>query len=601
MKCFLMLLTLLFLFGASIIVKAQISDNVAGNEPIVVPENIQSLLQQITEAENNEDWDSYYQLREQIIQAWQQVNPDVAKLYGNNSSGKPDNTADGAPEGIIRIQENQDIKNIPEKSKLQFNPTWGDDKIVFYGRANDISMDVSRNGDIYMAVSGRYDGSSTRDTVYILKSTNGGLNWTEWSKIFASTQNFKQVELMLFDGQIEGSGTQPSYILLFYLFDNGWLRVGRTETATPSWDYYTISGSASGGTTSQFAVDRNNSATNYRAICLYDSLEGSNNWMKAIRSEPTSYGTVWQDAHSLGYIGRDLDICYGWNGSVYAAFNGGSSGNLYARENTSYADPTSWQTIVTVAQGATDTTRHSQIIASREDIPNNIVALVFERQSGTEYDLYWALRPSGGTWGTMQWWVLTEENKWPALYSRKTTGNQIFRSVFERSLTGNTQPRSIRYKSFDGIIWPDSEPVSDPSIDVTGQEKPEVADIDGNTPVFAYIGGYLVNVYFDNFNWVPTGVNETSGSIPENYSLEQNYPNPFNPNTIIEYSIPENSFVSLKIYNVLGKEVSTLMNEEKNAGTYEVNFNASALSSGVYFYKLEAGNFVQTRKMILMK
>lgn len=601
MKYFLMVLTLLFLIGASIIVKAQISDNVAGHEPIFVPENIQSLLQQITEAENNEDWDLYFQLREQLIQAWQQVNPEVAKLYRTVSDGTPDVTADGAPVGTQRNDEGKVFEDLLEEPLIQNNPLWGDDKMIFDGYASDISMDITRNGDIYMAVLGRYDGSSTRDTVYVLKSTDGGENWTEWNKIYASTQNFKQVELMLFDGQIEGGGTQPSYILLFYLFDNGWLRVGRTETATPSWEYYTISGSASGGTASQFAVDRNNSSTNYRSICLYDSLSGSNNWIMAIRSEPSSYGTVWQDAHSLGYIGRDLDLCYGWDGSIYAAFNGGSTGNLYARENTSYADPASWQTIVTVVQGDTDTTRHSQIIASREDTPNNIVALVFEKQSGTEFDLYWALRPSGGTWGTMQGWVNPEENKWPALYSRKTTGNQIFRSVFERSATANFPPRSIRYKSFDGTIWTESEPVSDAASDVTGIQKPEVADIDGSTPVFAFVGGNYINVYFDNYSWIPSDVKEISGNLPEVYSLEQNYPNPFNPSTSIQFGIPENAFVSLKIYDVLGKEVVTLMNEEMNAGTYEVNFNASALSSGVYFYKLETGNFVQSRKMVLMK
>jgi hypothetical protein len=600
MKQFIIVFTFFSFLAASNIAQDQSADMVAGHESIVVPENIQSLLQQIQLAENNEDWNSYTQLREQLIQAWQQFNPEVAKLYRTVSGGTPDITSDGAPVGTQRTDDGESFQNFLEETRSWENPLWGDDKVVFNGRAADISMDVSRDGDIYMAISGRYDGSSARDTVYVLKSTDGGENWTEWSKIFASTQNFKQVELMLFDGQIEGSGTQPSYILLFYLFDNGWLRVGRTETATPLWNYYTISGSASGGTTSQFAVDRNNSATNYRAICLYDSLSGSNNWMKAIRSEPTSYGTVWQDAHSLGYIGRDLDLCYGWNGSVYAAFNGGSSGNLYARENTSYADPASWQTIVTVVQGTTDTTRHSQIIASREDIPNNIVALVFERQSGTEYDLYWALKQSGGTWGTMTGWVTTLEAKWPALYSRKVTGNQLFPGVFEQSEIGNSPPRSIRYKAYNGTSWSTSIQVSDPSIDVTGQEKPEVADINGNTPVFAYIGGYLINVYFDNFSWVPSDVNEGSNT-PETYSLTQNYPNPFNPSTTIKYSIPEQSFVKIKVFNLLGQEIAELVNQEQHIGNYQLSFDATNLPSGIYFYKLEAGNFVQTKKMILIK
>ena len=90
-------------------------------------------------------------------------------------------------------------------------------------------------------------------------------------------------------------------------------------------------------------------------------------------------------------------------------------------------------------------------------------------------------------------------------------------------------------------------------------------------------------------------------SIPNNFILEQNYPNPFNPSTTIMYSIPNSEFVTLKIYDVLGNELATLVNEEKPAGNYEVDFNAAGFSSGIYFYKLQAGNFVQTKKMILLK
>jgi hypothetical protein len=90
--------------------------------------------------------------------------------------------------------------------------------------------------------------------------------------------------------------------------------------------------------------------------------------------------------------------------------------------------------------------------------------------------------------------------------------------------------------------------------------------------------------------------------IPENYSVSQNFPNPFNPSTIIKYQIPQNSFVSLKVYNSLGQEVAALVNGMVSAGSYEVQLHSSDLSSGVYYYVIKAGeNFVQTKKMILMK
>lgn len=94
-------------------------------------------------------------------------------------------------------------------------------------------------------------------------------------------------------------------------------------------------------------------------------------------------------------------------------------------------------------------------------------------------------------------------------------------------------------------------------------------------------------------------------SAVDGFTLNQNYPNPFNPSTVISYRLPVTSNVSLKVYDILGNEIATLVNEEKSAGEYEVEFNTSSInhqpSSGIYFYQLKAGNFTQTKKMILLK
>ena len=85
------------------------------------------------------------------------------------------------------------------------------------------------------------------------------------------------------------------------------------------------------------------------------------------------------------------------------------------------------------------------------------------------------------------------------------------------------------------------------------------------------------------------------------YDLAQNFPNPYNPSTLITYSIAAQSNVTIKIYNVLGKLITTLVNENKEAGSYTVNFNAAGISNGVYFYKIQAGNYAATKKMLLLK
>lgn len=111
---------------------------------------------------------------------------------------------------------------------------------------------------------------------------------------------------------------------------------------------------------------------------------------------------------------------------------------------------------------------------------------------------------------------------------------------------------------------------------------------------------------FNPKNYIIIGITQLSGIVPENFLLQQNYPNPFNPSTVIRYSIPSNakgqaSNVKLIVYNSLGKEIFTLVNQEQSAGSYSVDFNANNLSSGIYFYTLKTEGYSDTKKMMLLK
>lgn len=117
-----------------------------------------------------------------------------------------------------------------------------------------------------------------------------------------------------------------------------------------------------------------------------------------------------------------------------------------------------------------------------------------------------------------------------------------------------------------------------------------------------FVQDFTHNTNFTDIQWPnPTAVNETGSGSPDSYELSQNYPNPFNPATSIAFNIGKKEFVTLKVYNVLGKEVSTLVNEDLAAGTHTVSFNAQDLASGVYFYTISTTDFKRTRKMILLK
>jgi hypothetical protein len=123
-----------------------------------------------------------------------------------------------------------------------------------------------------------------------------------------------------------------------------------------------------------------------------------------------------------------------------------------------------------------------------------------------------------------------------------------------------------------------------------------------------YTGGaaYTFDVVVDEVSLKRVGggteVKVRQSSIPDQYSLRQNYPNPFNPQTTISYSLPQTSTVTLRVYNVIGSEVASLVNNErKAAGSHTVLFNATGLSSGVYFYRLQTGNYIETKRMVLIK
>ena len=103
------------------------------------------------------------------------------------------------------------------------------------------------------------------------------------------------------------------------------------------------------------------------------------------------------------------------------------------------------------------------------------------------------------------------------------------------------------------------------------------------------------------FTAIITDVDELAENLPEEFRLQQNYPNPFNASTTIKYDIPMTSYVTLKVFDVLGREVTSLVNEVKQPGTYAVRWNASELGSGVYFYRLQAREYQQTKNLVLLR
>ena len=180
---------------------------------------------------------------------------------------------------------------------------------------------------------------------------------------------------------------------------------------------------------------------------------------------------------------------------------------------------------------------------------------------------------------------LTWENASNGLYP----DGEYFITAFKNTLYAAARIKyaTYLYKSTDrGDNWIFDDPVI-----------PNYAydmEISGNKIFLTSVDGLLYrDIQVTNTN--------DNNSVPKSFSLSQNYPNPFNPVTIISYALPKASHVTIKVYDILGREVTTLVNEEKNAGNYNAQFSAGKLASGIYLYKMQAGNFQETKKLLIMK
>jgi len=211
-------------------------------------------------------------------------------------------------------------------------------------------------------------------------------------------------------------------------------------------------------------------------------------------------------------------------------------------------------------------------------------------------------------------------------FKRSTDGGSVWSSDtrLTNAVNNSIFPNAIAFGQLLAVVWPDLRlnvykvyykvstngglnwstdlllsPVSNtgaasnPSIDASDSAAHVIWDDtrDGNPEIY-----YKKNIFS-----FPVGVTAVNSEVPSEFSLSQNYPNPFNPVTNIKFSLPKSGFVKLTIYDVVGREISMLINGELLAGSYNYDFDASQLAGGIYFYKLEADDFIQTKKMVLIK
>ncbi|RPI06953.1 MAG: T9SS C-terminal target domain-containing protein [Ignavibacteriae bacterium] len=208
-----------------------------------------------------------------------------------------------------------------------------------------------------------------------------------------------------------------------------------------------------------------------------------------------------------------------------------------------------------------------------------------------------AADPATGGWAAWDNFMVADTNRYHKMWDDGTHGDAVANDTIYTIQIAYSTTNTVGQVFKFGIGGSDNE---------TAFGLNHLENIDDTQPTatlntqFGSINPGKYNRW-DFTNKIPTGVAEQIAGVAKTFALDQNYPNPFNPSTVIRYSIPQDANVTLHVYNLIGQQVATLVNQKQVSGNYSVTFDASKLSSGVYFYQINAGQFVSTKKMLLLK
>ena len=425
------------------------------------------------------------------------------------------------------------------------------DPLPEHATQSDPVLTSDNNGYFYLATTSR-EQTNTRGETVIYRSTNNGANWLKYS-VAAASSAFEDKEWIACD-LIPGSP-------YFNSLNVSWTRIG-----------------GNGG------------------IRFTKSSNGGLNW-----TTPVNIGD--------NTSGQGSNIAIGTNSYIYVVWQ--SSGIKFDRSTNGGASfGTDYQLSSTTGTG--DSYPFICVDYSNHSTRGFVYVVWADNRLGSGYDIWFQRSTNGGT----NWLaspvrindVTTNNQYWPAI---QCDTNGVLYVIYYDERTAAGQVNSyIAYSSNTGTTWINQRlsDASFPLIDVNSEVRigdyigidayankiiPVWTDDRAGTPNQEIYGAVLTNL---------VSAGSISQNLPNSFNLQQNYPNPFNPSTIIKFDLPQSELVTLKVYDVLGREIRTLINNENiPAGANEIGFDASDLSSGIYFYTIKAGDYKATKKMMLVK
>ena len=479
-------------------------------------------------------------------------------------------------------------------------------------------------GRMWVAFSFRTSGA--RDTIRVYYSDDTGMSWNYYA--FAWLGGTDQINYDEMDMEIIENTTGEKYVWMVYGYRTD-ASAGRWQTGgfvlqTPTFagNLFALSWPGDDATKRYYRLRITSDNATYASLAYvymvasFDSSTGGsghNNTQKTVRcTDPYTTMPIFQYKSDRFYwhtttnymVDLHSDIAYfqNTNDSIIVSYSNipDSTKIFFAKSDISNGPGTPNGAGGFI--GGTEDMDHKQFARlSSNGNGNGSVICVFRQNTNSVWRIKYFRTTNFGDFNTMNQSTLqgslTSHSYQPDIVGVR---NQP-KHYFAWRVDGSTD--SLRYIGTNSLgSWPQNVSMMNGQSSISGLTgiKPgfRFADNDSCFAVYSLFGPFDVMAAYGCSGPVAVEVDEV---VPDEYSLSQNYPNPFNPSTTIKYSVPQSSFVKIKVYNTIGQEIAELVNQELQIGNYEVTFDARNLPSGIYFYRIEAGNFVETKKMILLK
>lgn len=472
--------------------------------------------------------------------------------------------------------------------------------------------------------------SSGADTCRLYFSTNGGQNWTfAYWYWFGVNMDFRPGELdleLMYDGSvvwIMGVAGYTDYSVTPNRVQSIFFRFNTTAN---TFSGYTLGWPGSATNTNLYYNPRmtsdnsNYTAASYAYLsCSFDSTGAGSSHINRQKyahitnpfaatptidyTENANGGFYWNSGGVPAGSYLWTDIAYFKTSAsldrIFTVYNvpGTANYNLYLAWSDDYGVTVTGNSSIVEAN-----LDYNARVAFNGGATNYNGMIAYVRQfSGTDWDPYCRYTTDGGTTWTAQYIDGSSKRARTVDVVAPRGAANLFKVAYNQDSASNTY---AFYTGGNGATWTLPPPIIvSPAGADTSYTKAIAGFVNGggNDCITLYSTGSGTNTYASRLCLTVNGIHNNNNEVPKEFSLAQNYPNPFNPSTSIKFSLPKISLVKLTVYDILGNEVETLQNGNMEAGNYIIDFNASNLSSGVYFYKLDAGSFVETKRMLLIK